>query len=214
MTKPPKTGTSRSKSKRSVLSDDDHDLWQATASTLSPLRNKKGRVHAASGAVPASEPIRGAKPMSTKTEHAELRYEPYHPPQPAPKRAPPIADYDIKKARRLSSGRSEIERRIDLHGMRQSEAHAALRRFLRACHAEGLRDVLVITGKGGPGRRSDDELETHWSERDLRGVLKRSVPQWLCEPDLRAIVVSFRTAAIRHGGEGALYVHLRRKDRA
>jgi DNA-nicking Smr family endonuclease len=43
--------------------------------------------------------------------------------------------------------------------------------------------------------------------------LKRNVPRWLDEPDMRAIVVSFTTAAIQHGGEGAIYVHLRSKNR-
>jgi DNA-nicking Smr family endonuclease len=214
MKKPSKTGAPHSKSRLSAHSDDDHNLWHATASTLSPLKNKKGRVQTATVRTPAEGGKAHTATPVPRAERSELRYEPYHPPQPAEKRAPPLADYDTKKARRLGSGRSAIERRIDLHGLRQSEAHAALRRFLFACHADGLRDVLVITGKGGPAQRRDDDREAHWSERDERGVLKRNVPQWLAEPDLRAIVVSFRTAAIRHGGEGALYVHLRRKDRA
>jgi len=41
-------------------------------------------------------------------------------------------------------------------------------------------------------------------------VLKRNVPRWLDEPDLRPLVVSYTTAAIHHGGEGALYIHLRK----
>jgi DNA-nicking Smr family endonuclease len=98
-----------------------------------------------------------------------------------------------------------------LHGMRQHEAHTALRTFLARCQGRGLRFVLVITGKGkasGPG----DKLDTG-DERE-RGVLKRNVPRWLEEPDVRNIVVSYTTAAIQHGGEGALYVHLRTKDRS
>ena len=44
-------------------------------------------------------------------------------------------------------------------------------------------------------------------------MLKRNVPRWLAEPELRSIVVGLTTAAIRHGGDGALYVQLRRRDR-
>jgi DNA-nicking Smr family endonuclease len=207
---PKKEGTS-AKSKRGILSEDDHELWEATTSLLSPLKKRKTRIHAALDRPATVEPVSKGRSGSTKVESAPLRYEPYVPPTPT-KKVPALADYDAKKARRLSSGRTEIERRIDLHGMRQSEAHAALRRFLFACHAAGLRDVLVITGKGGPSRKSDHE-DAHWTDPDHRGVLKRNVPLWLAEPDLRAIIVSYKSAAIRHGGEGALYIHLRRNDR-
>ena len=213
MKKAPKKDGTGAKQKRTALTDDDHDLWHATTSTLDPLKKRKGRVHAATGPVPVDVQSKNTNPVTARAENVELRYEPYHSPPPAAKPAPPLAGYDAKKARRISAGRSAIERRMDLHGMRQSEAHAALRRFLFACHADGLRDVLIITGKGGPARRRDDGEAAHWPEREERGVLKRNVPQWLAEPDLRAIVVSFRPAAIKHGGEGALYVHLRRKDR-
>lgn len=101
--------------------------------------------------------------------------------------------------------------RIDLHGMHQWEAHTRLRAFLLGCHARGQRTVLVITGKGGPAPdretwRHDDPFERHEP-----GVLRRNVPRWLGEPELRTLVVSTSPAAIRHGGDGALYVILRRK---
>jgi len=118
--------------------------------------------------------------------------------------------FDRKAARKLRQGQIEIEARIDLHGMRQHEAHAALRRFLMSCFGRGLRWVLVITGKGAPQRARDPE-GFGVSER---GVLRKNVPMWLSEPELRAVVVSFTTAAIPHGGEGALYVQLRNPDRA
>ncbi|MBC7833020.1 MAG: Smr/MutS family protein, partial [Hyphomicrobium sp.] len=127
-------------------------------------------------------------------------------PPPAPA---PIA-LERRKARKLSSGRIDIDGRIDLHGMRQSEAHEALRRFLKRGYADGKRWVLVITGKGAPARTSLDER----TERDgiERGVLRRNVPRWLAEPELAGIVIGFTTAAINHGGEGALYVHLRKRS--
>jgi DNA-nicking Smr family endonuclease len=119
---------------------------------------------------------------------------------------------DRRRARKLAAGRAEIEARLDLHGMRQSEAHVALRAFLFACHAKGLRNVLVITGKGSA---LDGDATSHahsWGQRD-RGILKRSVPRWLAEPELRPIVVGYTAAHSRHGGEGALYLQLRRRER-
>ena len=77
--------------------------------------------------------------------------------------------------------------------------------------------VLVITGKGGGGwmESSTDRFErfVHEGGRE-RGVLKRKVPFWLDQPELRAIVVGYTTAHVRHGGEGALYVQLRRRKDA
>jgi DNA-nicking Smr family endonuclease len=99
---------------------------------------------------------------------------------------------------RVARGKDEIDGRLDLHGLTQSEAHAALLRFLRTASLRGARLVLVITGKGA--RAAEGE----------RGVLKRQVPHWLGLPEFRALVIGFEDAHIAHGGEGALYVRVRR----
>jgi DNA-nicking Smr family endonuclease len=99
----------------------------------------------------------------------------------------------------LSRGRKEIDARIDLHGMTQTRAHHALSNFLQRAHRDGLTFVLVITGKG---RTTAAQSE--------RGVLRRQVPQWLSLPEFRSLVVGFEEAHIGHGGEGALYVRIRR----
>ncbi len=132
-------------------------------------------------------------------------------PKPPPK-TPPPAPFEVKRAKRLRRGALEIEDRIDLHGMRQAEAHRALRSFLLSAHARGLRHVKVITGKGRSNEPDDRPFDLHGTDRP--GVLKRLVPGWLAEPDLTAVVVSFTGAGKQHGGEGALYVHLRRKRSA
>ena len=86
---------------------------------------------------------------------------------------------------------------IDLHGLNQDQARAALTGYVLRAHAEGRRTVLVITGKDSLGD----------------GVLRRRVPDWLSEPPLRALVAGLSEAHRRHGGEGALYVALKRKPR-
>jgi DNA-nicking Smr family endonuclease len=83
--------------------------------------------------------------------------------------------------------------------MTQAEAHAALARFLGRAQEDGATFVVIVTGKGARG-----------GEAGTRGVLRRQVPEWLRMPELRGLVVGFETAAIGHGGEGALYVRLRR----
>jgi DNA-nicking Smr family endonuclease len=111
---------------------------------------------------------------------------------------------DRQTARQLERGRLAVEARLDLHGMRQREAHAALRGFLKSAQGKGYRHVLVITGKGAPGESKS------FYEDDARGVLRQAVPHWLSQPDLAQVVVSFSAAPRRLGGEGALYVRLRK----
>jgi len=194
------------------LSDDDRAVWALAAETTEPLKRAKGRVHPAAEALGEAEGRKAppaaraphekpAAPSKTAATAAKS------PPAPKPPAVPPLGDVTPNDARKLRSGRIEIEARIDLHGMRQGEAHTALRRFIGSCHARGLKWVLVITGKGAPQRRGVDAA---FEERET-GVLRRNVPRWLAEPDLRAMVVGYKTAAIRHGGEGAIYVQVRRR---
>jgi DNA-nicking Smr family endonuclease len=118
--------------------------------------------------------------------------------KPAPKpKEPALAPIDRRAKQKLARGTQAIDARIDLHGRTQGEAHAALLRFLHRAQANGAKTVLVITGKGG-GRDGG------------RGVLKRQVTMWLALPEFRGLVVGFGDAAIGHGGEGALYVRVRR----
>lgn len=107
---------------------------------------------------------------------------------------------DSRTAGRLKRGKLEIDGRIDLHGMTQARAHTALAAFVHRAWNEGRRCVLVITGKGSFSAEG--------------GVLKRAVPLWLADPPLRAMVLAVQPAQPRDGGDGALYVLIkRRRDR-
>lgn len=112
-------------------------------------------------------------------------------------------------AERLRKGALEPDRRIDLHGKTEAAAHRALLSFLRGAQRGGDRLVLVITGKGArapdPYAPFDLELETR-----ARGVLKSMVPRWFREPEFAALIADHRSAHVRHGGGGALYVYLKK----
>jgi len=205
-------------SKNRGLSDEDKELWQQTARSLEPLKRGKARIH---GAAPDGDDPKAAvfapkvashKGQGPTSQHGQpsAKASPATPPRKA---TAAIGAFDPRHARKLRRGHQEIEARIDLHGMRQSEAHAALSRFLISSAAQGRRWVLVITGKGAPQSRSGDTEQHRPFDEPQRGILKRNVPMWLAEPDLRPLVVSFTEAAIEHGGSGALYVHLRRQNR-
>jgi len=117
---------------------------------------------------------------------------------------PPLAPLERRLRQKLARGRAAPEASIDLHGMRRQEAFIALREFLLRAQLEGARLVLVVTGKGGRSPSGDG----------TPGVLRTSVPNWLREPLYHAVVLGFEEAQRPHGGSGAFYVRLRRRDRA
>lgn len=95
-----------------------------------------------------------------------------------------------------------VERRFDLHGLTLKEAHRELSVFLWKASQQGLRTVLVITGKGRGSRPLEDG-------GNFRMTLKEVVPLWLQEPPLKSLVGSWSKASPEHGGEGALYIFLK-----
>jgi DNA-nicking Smr family endonuclease len=111
---------------------------------------------------------------------------------------------------RLRKGEMTPDVRIDLHGFTESVAHRTLLTFLRGAQRNGARLALVITGKGN---RRIDPHEPFDMEKEARarGVLNVMVPRWLSEPSFVALIADSRTAHRRHGGEGALYVYLRKR---
>jgi len=184
-------------SKRDSDLETDAELWARVARSARPL--KKG----SAAHPPVAAPKPRAKPAVKETP--SLAAKPV--PRPAPKRAPaPRGEaLDRQTARKLERGHVAVEARLDLHGMRQRDAHAALRKFLKSAQGKGYRHVLVITGKGAVA-----DTRRSFYEDEARGVLRSSVPHWLSQPDLAHVVVSYSEAPRRLGGEGALYVRLRK----
>lgn len=175
------------------LKDDEHALWQDVTRSIVPLRRRALLAAAAAEGKAPPEPAVSTRPKKIAA-----------PPPPVAKPAPPaLAPLARRLKQRVARGSEPIDARIDLHGMTQAQAHQALQRFLRNAQADGARMVLVITGKGARG----DDARARGEER---GVLKRQVPHWLRLPEFRPYVVGFADAGIGHGGEGALYVRVRR----
>ena len=116
------------------------------------------------------------------------------PPPPPDGRASPPKPIEPRRVRRLARERDALGARLDLHGLTQDEARAALMRFLATAQADGSRAVMVITGRGVQGD----------------GILRKRAPEWLAEPALREVVAGVSEAHRRHGGEGTPYVALKR----
>ncbi|MBM3506665.1 MAG: DNA mismatch repair protein MutS [Alphaproteobacteria bacterium] len=119
---------------------------------------------------------------------------------------PQPGDIDAHDLKALRRGRIDIGARLDLHGMTQQDAHAALVRFLKRSASDGVRCVLVITGKGSV-RAADESPYAGFGA----GVLRAVLPRWLEAPELKPVVIASAQAGARHGGIGARYVLLRRK---
>jgi DNA-nicking Smr family endonuclease len=169
------------------LSTDEVELWRRAMHDVAPLRGRRS---------PA--PHRPSPSVSGEKSAPQVRpAQPRPLPAPPPVQAQPLdrfAGVDRATAERVKRGRYPIEGRLDLHGMTQADAHAALARVVGAARAAGKRCLLVITGHG----------------RMSGGILKGAVPRWLNEPGLRQHLLAVSHAQPRDGGSAALYVLLRR----
>ena len=182
------------------LSDEDRALWDQVAGSAKPLKERSGRaVHTAPQApektTKASEgkPLRprrpsGPSPLIETPRKAEAPSELTH---------GSAAGVDRRQTVRLRRGQLPIDGTLDLHGDTQAEAHRRLNAYLERAQATGKRCVLVVTGRG-LGKAEG-------------GVLRTQVPRWLNLPPNRARVLAFDIAQPKHGGDGALYVLLRRE---
>lgn len=182
----------------------DFHLWTAVAATVDPLR-RKSLLRLSSTPLPL--PQEAPSPAATRSPPKRQPPRPaFLPPYqaPAPMAAPPDKAVDPAIHKKVRRGRIQIDGTIDLHGLTQAEARAALHRFIQARFSRGDRTVLVITGKGV---KTDNDYIAAMTER---GVLRTMLPVWLNEPSLASLVSGWSLAARGHGGEGAYYVRLRR----
>jgi len=194
MTSPPRDG----KRNRKLLTPEDEEVWRAVTRTLKPIKKARARMREAAHVVEPAPPVIDP-PAPRRAVHAP-------PPAPASRTAPALTrmqPIEVKIKRRLARGRMDADMKIDLHGMRQAEAHAALRAFVFRARAEGARIVVVVTGKG----RGSADPDTR---APIGGVLQRMARHWLAAPELRDCVIGFEEADAAHGGAGALYVRIRR----
>jgi DNA-nicking Smr family endonuclease len=177
--------------RRRAVTPDEARIWRSVVRDVAPL---PGRSAAA-----AAEPPPPDLPSPS--------VPPPPPPPPVPRTAPvqpaglPALQHgrspgvDKRTAERLKRGEMVIDAVLDLHGLTQDTAHAQLLGFVGRAYESGRRCLLVITGKGQGGG----------------GVLRGQVPRWLNQAGLRERILSFSFARPQHGGEGALYVLVRRR---
>jgi len=176
----------------------DELLWETVAAGITPLRQRKRRVAPIDRVTPVAKPTAVALKPKRRSPPVVLPAKPATPPPQPELSHGAIAGLDRRSVKRLKKGDVTIDARIDLHGSTQSDAHHRLERFIRDCHDNDYRLVLVITGKG---LRQDGGV----------GILREAVPRWLGEAPNRSKILGYSYAAPKDGAQGALYVRLKRK---
>jgi DNA-nicking Smr family endonuclease len=175
----------------------DHELWIEIAKSVNPLRRRGSRKPPQAAESPKPAP--------------KISVTHVHVPRINTKAPPPITGFDRRTAQKFTRGNVEIESRLDLHGTGIEMARVRLLQFLRRANAEGLRTVLIITGKGdSPYARHTLHGSDHFHAPERQGRLRRMLPDWLHEAEFRALVSGFQPAHPKHGGGGAFYVKMRR----
>ncbi|HEX9701627.1 MAG TPA: Smr/MutS family protein [Rhodospirillales bacterium] len=174
-----------------AVSAEESDLWREVMGGVRRLPDEKRKAR-----TPPPPPPPAPRPKAGRRPPPAMPAQPAGPPPEPPLAHGEAPGLDKRTRLRLRRGQVEIQGVIDLHGHTQVEAHRALAGFLEGAQSAGKRAVLVITGKGlAPGS----------------GILRAAVPRWLNEPALRRMIRAFSHAQPKDGGEGALYVLLRRK---
>lgn len=177
------------------LSADEAAAWARLAATVKPLVNVAPVTREAAAVVPAvpatvPKPIKGRVP----------------PPRPAPPPAARLAGadqgLDSTWERNLAKGTLAPDFTLDLHGHTLDSAHARLDAGLAQARAMGARVVLLITGKPRPAEAAD--------RGERRGAIRAKVLDWLAAGAHGQSIAAIRKAHRRHGGDGALYLVLRK----
>jgi DNA-nicking Smr family endonuclease len=182
-----------------------NDLFRTVMETTTPLDRATRRrfvdedplLEGTAKNLPLGKPVPVSKPVLTSLRKQAAT---------SPVGPVPQEGFDRGTLRQVKQGKIEIDGRLDLHGMTQAQAHLRLNRFIETAARTGKRCVLVITGKGAPA----DQQARGFLEGSTRGVLRRMTPIWLSARNLAAYVVDYQSALPRDGGDGALYVRLRR----
>ncbi|WP_347303093.1 Smr/MutS family protein [Croceibacterium sp. TMG7-5b_MA50] len=178
------------------LTAGEQAAWSRLAHSVTPLPGRRLPPRP----VPAVEPPATPSPPPPPGRAA--------PPAPSSARGhtPPLAQQqglDAGWDRRLARAAIAPDFTIDLHGHTLDQAYTRLHMGIGQAHAMGARLVLLVTGRPRPADPADRGTS--------RGAIRAKVLDWLAAGPHASDVVAIRNAHRRHGGDGALYLVLRRQ---
>ncbi len=175
------------------LSPDEAALWARLASTVTPLTGsaRKALLPAVKVAVRAG-PVAEAAPATATRAPVLSQHRPIG-----------AHGLDTNWDRKLAKGQMAPDFTLDLHGCTLDAAHSRLLHGLTQAKTMGARLVLLVTGKPRPADPAD--------RTNRRGAIRAKVIDWLAASEHAADIAAIRGAHPRHGGQGALYIVLRRR---
>ncbi len=113
---------------------------------------------------------------------------------------------DVNKE--LRRGKVKIDRKLDLHGYSLVEAYEKFKNEVEKNYNKNKRCLLVITGKGVHKKIENKEDA---SPKLFYGKIKNSIINWINEDGLKKYILTYQNAGIEHGGDGAVFIYLRKK---
>ncbi|NVD44882.1 Smr/MutS family protein [Qipengyuania atrilutea] len=177
------------------LTSEEAEAWRKLAATVEPMAGKKLAEAPKIAATPAP-PVKPA-PMKVPVKAAREQAS-----APAKPRSIAPGNLDSHWERKLKSGGIEPDFTLDLHGHGLDAAYHRLDSGLAQARAMGARIVLLIAGKSRPVEAAD--------RAERRGAIRAKLLDWLAAGQHADAIAAIRKAHRRHGGEGALYLIIRR----
>jgi DNA-nicking Smr family endonuclease len=189
------------------LSESERALWQRVASSVTPL-HRKTQVATPSAIQGSDDPLPSSKSQQTDDQPKKNVKGRVPPPMSAPQVKPPVAQpdkagLDSHWERRLRNASLAPDVTLDFHGHTLDQAHRRLDHGMAQAKTIGARLVLVVTGRQRPVEAAD--------RADRRGAIRAKILDWLAAGPHASDIAAIRKAHRRHGGEGALYIILKRK---
>lgn len=177
-----------------TLQSDEIRLWHRIAKTTKPLPGNK---------------LPELPKLQTKAieaaPNANLNPPPKH--RVIKKSEPSIRHLEAaSNHKRIRRGKLQIDDTLDLHGLTQASAQARLEGFIIKSNWENMRCVLVITGKGDSANLPREIM------RAPKGILRERLRGWLNSPNLKPMIAGISQANLKHGGSGAFYILLKRRQ--
>jgi DNA-nicking Smr family endonuclease len=184
---------------RRQLSPDETQLWAKVMRTVRPLRAVA--VAATLPRVTVRTTAIEPQPVEPKRKPMARVLEPRVVPTPPASAKSPSNTLDGGWDKRLARGMVAPDSSIDLHGHTLASAHALLDAGLARAIAGGDRVLLLVTGK--PPRPESERPHA-------RGSIRAAIGDWLASSRHAGSIAAVRGAHPRHGGQGALYIVIRR----
>ena len=179
------------------LSEAEQAAWAKLAESVTPLAGRKLPKAVPVAAVPAAPVKPAPKAPIPPSPRAPVR-----PPPPAPRPYRHDEGLDGHWNRKLKAGQIAPDYTLDLHGHTLDAAYGRIISGIDQARSMGARVVLVIAGRD---RGADPADRQH-----KRGAIRAKLLDWLAASHHADAIAAVRRAHIRHGGEGALYLVLKR----